>query len=605
MAALLDHHRNAPSALAGLSGTVLERRYALGGILGAGGMGAVFEARDLRLERAIAIKVLRPVFVGHDEYIKRFLREAQAASKIRHRNVVVILDYGEAVGGLVYSVMELLVGRDVEQLLRSQPEQRLPWPQAYDMLMQIAGGLRAAHRQGVIHRDIKPANCFVTIEDDEPVVKVVDFGIAKVEDAGTAQLTSTGNLLGTPSYIAPELIRTQCPAAPRSDVYSLGVLAFRMLTGRLPFTGETAFEVMRRACMEPPPSLLEAVPELPTAVAELVLEMLAKAPEERPADMGVVRERLRMIGGATLGARVVEIPASSPLTMEGGGVDAANAEDRTTLPRGGTAHVKRPGGEFTARQLEALPGAVPKLSQPAGAPAPVLPASAGVPRTVHDPTSAPSRSGETVPAIGEATLRLMVSRVIERPSRTRWVWAAVTVASLLMGIGTLAWFVMDGAGGPTAASIEAGMVAVAEQTEIDEAPAAAAQVEGDTSKLVSPPGAEVAELEDGLNDAKAVMTPAVPVPTKPASKGGRPKPPAGPPSDAELKKRLARKIKERCATELAREGVTVVFDVTTSGGIKRLAAIPKGAVEACAKRQVVGTKFRPRVSETNIEIEVK
>lgn len=581
-------------------------------------MGAVFEAWDLRLERAVAIKVLRPVFVGHDEYIKRFLREAQAASKIRHRNVVVILDYGEAVGGLVYSVMELFVGRDLEQLLRIQPAQRLPWPQAYEMLMQIACGLRAAHRQGVIHRDIKPANCFVTTEDDEPVVKVVDFGIAKVEDAGTAQLTSTGNLLGTPSYIAPELIRTQCPAAPRSDVYSLGVLAFRMLTGRLPFTGATAFEVMRRACMEPPPSLSESVPELPTAVNGLVLEMLAKAPEERPADMGVVRERLRTIGVSTMGAQAVEIPVSSALVVDGGGVEAANAEDRTTLPRSGTAYVTRPVGEVTAVQLEALPEAVPRLARPAGAPPSVIPAGAGVPRTVHEPTSTPSRSGETVPAIGEAALRLMDTGAIERSSRTRRAWAAVAAASLLTGIGALAWAVLDGAGEPTGASIDAGVVAVPEHTKIDEAPHApkpamllvagvGEEVEDGGSSASASNNREqtLVEVEDGPVDAKAIEMRTAPLPAKRTSKTGKPKPPAGPPSDAKLKKRLARKIKEQCAAELAGKGVSVVFDVMTSGGIKRLTAMPKGIAEACAKRQVAGTRFRTRAAETNIEIEVK
>ncbi|MCA9710002.1 MAG: protein kinase [Myxococcales bacterium] len=129
---------DASSALAELSGTVIEERYALGGVLGAGGMGAVFEGRDLRLDRPVAIKVMRPVFVGHDEYIRRFLREAQSASKIRHRNVVVILDYGEAKGGLVYSVMEFLVGEDLEHILRKSPQQRMPWARVCGLLFQIA-----------------------------------------------------------------------------------------------------------------------------------------------------------------------------------------------------------------------------------------------------------------------------------------------------------------------------------------------------------------------------------------------------------------------------------------------------------------------------------
>lgn len=184
MAVSVDEPFDAPQGFGELCGTVLGERYALGRVLGAGGMGAVFEAKDQRLGRAVAIKVMRPVFAGHVEYVKRFLREAQTASKVRHRNVVVILDYGEAAGGLVYSVMEMLVGRDLEEVLEARPGQRMAWEEACGLLVQIASGLKAAHGQGVIHRDIKPANCFVTVEDDEPVVKLVDFGIAKLDDGG-------------------------------------------------------------------------------------------------------------------------------------------------------------------------------------------------------------------------------------------------------------------------------------------------------------------------------------------------------------------------------------------------------------------------------------
>jgi serine/threonine protein kinase len=238
MPAPLDEPSHELQALTELGGTVLGSRYELGRALGAGGMGAVFEGKDQRLGRAVAIKVMRPDFAIDGEYTKRFLREAQAASRIRHRNVVVILDYGQAQGGLLYSVMELLAGQDLEEHLRGQPEQRLPWVQALGLLVQVASGLRAAHAQGIVHRDIKPANCFLTTEDDEPVVKVVDFGIAKLDDAAqTQQLTRMGDLLGTPSYVAPELVQGSHPVSPRSDVYSLGVVAYRMLTGRLPFTG--------------------------------------------------------------------------------------------------------------------------------------------------------------------------------------------------------------------------------------------------------------------------------------------------------------------------------------------------------------------------------
>lgn len=276
-----------------LRGTVLESRYELGRVLGAGAMGAVFEAKHLRLGRMVAIKVLRPALAGHDEHVQRFLREAQAASKIRHRNVVEIHDYGES-GGLLYSVMELLRGQDLDQFLATQPGQRLPWWQAASVLVQAASGLKAAHAAGITHRDIKPANCFLTTDEEgQALVKLVDFGIAKAEEAqDTVRLTATSAVLGTPSYIAPELVMSPRSAGPRSDLYSLGVVAYRMLAGRVPFTGATAFQVFHAACFEPVPPLRAYAPDVPPAVEALVLQMLAKAPEDRPPDVRSVRDAL-------------------------------------------------------------------------------------------------------------------------------------------------------------------------------------------------------------------------------------------------------------------------------------------------------------------------
>jgi len=306
--------------LSRLSGTVLEARYELGPILGQGGMGAVFTARHLRLDRVVAIKVLRPALADRHEYGHRFLREAKAASKIRHRNVVEILDYGETTDGLLYSVMEFLEGQDIEALLREQPARRLPWRQARPLLLQVVSGLRAAHARGVIHRDIKPANCVVTREDDAPLVKLVDFGIAKVEDHedGVA-LTATAQVIGTPGYIAPELIRALGPADARSDIYSVGVLAYRMLVGRTPFSGTSLFDVLEQSCRASVPSLRARVPEIPELVESFVLELLAKDPRDRPLDMAAVRQRLEELNEESLDTRVfwsgasVERSAHAPI----------------------------------------------------------------------------------------------------------------------------------------------------------------------------------------------------------------------------------------------------------------------------------------------------
>jgi serine/threonine protein kinase len=367
------------SPLLALSGTVLEARYELGRALGAGGMGAVFEAKHLRLGRMVAIKVLRPALVGHDEHIQRFIREAQVASKIRHRNVVEIHDYGEAPGGLVYIVMELLRGQDLDCFLEAQPEARLPWWQASSLLFQAARGLKAAHAVGIVHRDIKPANCFLTTDEEgQPLVKLLDFGIAKAEDSEpTQRLTATSAVLGTPSYIAPELVLTTQPASPRSDIYSLGVVAYRMLTGRVPFTGATAFQVLHAACFEPVPPLRGYAPDVPPAVEALVLQMLAKAPEDRPPSMQTVRDALVVLLNDGLGVQAVEIPVSGSLPLGASEPTNPFASSSKTLPMGQTI------GDGAAHASSDTP------------PTEILPMGMDPPRAVVQPRSLD---------VGEATL---------------------------------------------------------------------------------------------------------------------------------------------------------------------------------------------------------
>jgi serine/threonine protein kinase len=347
------------SALLALSGTVIDARYELGRIIGAGGMGAVFEAKHLRLGRMVAIKVLRPDFADHDEYVQRFLREAQAVSRIRHRNVVEIHDYGEAPGGLVYSVMELLRGQDLDQYLASRPHQRLPWWEASSLLAQAARGLKAAHAAGIVHRDVKPANCFLADEEGQPLLKIVDFGIAKAQGTEQTRLTATSVVLGTPGYVAPELALTSHPASPRSDMYSLGVVAYRMLAGRIPFTGATPYQVLQAACFEPVPPLRAFAPDVPPGVEALVMQMLAKAPEDRPSDMQAVRDALALLDGARSVSQAVEITPAPTQPFEStvrmgptldGAVHAPSNAPRTEIlhmepppgPSSGTVETTRP-----------------------------------------------------------------------------------------------------------------------------------------------------------------------------------------------------------------------------------------------------------------------
>jgi serine/threonine-protein kinase len=282
-----------------LQGRVLEGRYAVGLPLGKGGMGTVYAGKQLRLDRDVAIKVLDPALNKNPEVAARFMREAKLLSRIRHPNVIQVLDYGETDDGLMYCVMELLVGSDLEQLQRKMPHGCMPWPGACDLLAQIADGLAATHARGIVHRDVKSSNCFVSFETGRtPVVKVLDFGVARAVrgDAG-AKLTQAGLLIGTPSHIAPELLTSPSPATPRSDLYALGVTAYRLLSGNLPFVGDTLFAQMNAACSKDPEALDDPDLDIPMELQQLVMGLLEKDPATRIDDAAEVATRFRLVAG--------------------------------------------------------------------------------------------------------------------------------------------------------------------------------------------------------------------------------------------------------------------------------------------------------------------
>lgn len=275
-----------------LLGEILEGRYELLRLLGEGGMGAVYEARHIRLDSRVAVKVLRPDFAQDERQRKRFLREARAANLIQHDNVVNISDFGE--DPTTFFVMEMLEGLDLSGLLEAGP---MSWERFKPIAIQAVAALTAAHQAGVIHRDLKPSNIFVVPRDDgSDAVKVLDFGIAKVIDsmAESGGVTRTSEVIGTVSYMAPE----QAVAGPvdvRTDVYSMGITMFEVLTGRLPFIGATAFEVMDRHLRAERPSLRDLVPGIPEDLDTLVQRAMAREPDERFQTMAELLEALERI----------------------------------------------------------------------------------------------------------------------------------------------------------------------------------------------------------------------------------------------------------------------------------------------------------------------
>ena len=252
--------------------------------VGEGGMGVVYKGIQPVIKKRVAIKVLKPQVAGDEQQVRRLISEAESVNAIGHRGIIDIFGLGTLPDGRPYIVMEFLDGEALDVWLQKQPGARVPLIIALELLLEVCAPLAAAHRANVIHRDLKPSNVFICRQaDGTRFLKILDFGLAKRAlglDGNTKQ-TNQSVVSGTPDYMAPEQARG-LSISPRSDVYALGVMAFELFTGRVPFRGATPMDVMVAHVSTPPPSPRELEPSLPEELAALVLRMLAKAPEERP-----------------------------------------------------------------------------------------------------------------------------------------------------------------------------------------------------------------------------------------------------------------------------------------------------------------------------------
>ena len=278
-----------------LLGRTLDDKYYLEERLGVGGMGTVYRARHLLIDRPVAVKVLNQRFVEDEAARTRFRREARAAGRLQHSNAVTVTDFGESRDGYVYLVMELLEGRNLRDVLAK--EAPLDAARSVSLMLQISAAVEAAHEAGIIHRDLKPANIFIVQRADVPaVVKVLDFGIAKLaaesyEEDDPNPLTQIGAMIGTPRYMSPE----QCNGAeltPAADVYSLGIILYEMLTGAVPFSGTSPLAIAMKHTSEEPRSPRDFVSSIPPALEDVVLHALEKSPKARPSNAAEFREEL-------------------------------------------------------------------------------------------------------------------------------------------------------------------------------------------------------------------------------------------------------------------------------------------------------------------------
>ena len=260
---------------------VLDGRYSLEALVGTGGMADVYRAKDQLLERTVAVKILHQQYENDTEFIARFQREAKAAARITHPNIVNVYDVGVA-EGRHYIVMEYVPGRTLKDWIKE--EERVPAGQALQIARKIAGALAQAHANNLVHCDIKPHNILVMPDGN---IKVADFGIARAVTEST--MTYNDNIMGSVHYFSPEQARGTI-ITPKSDVYSLGVVLYEMLTGRIPFDGNTAVSIARKHLEEEPQPLRTLIPEIPPAVEALVMRMMAKDPALRPDSSMLVQD---------------------------------------------------------------------------------------------------------------------------------------------------------------------------------------------------------------------------------------------------------------------------------------------------------------------------
>jgi serine/threonine protein kinase len=334
--------------------------------LGEGGMGAVFKGVDLMLEREVAIKVLRPEFSSQPQLVERFRAEAVTLAKLNHPNVATLHGFFRQ-GSDFFMIMEFLRGETIDSVILRTGA--MPLEQAVRLFCQALEGIGHAHSMGIIHRDIKPANMMVT---QKGTIKVMDFGIARV--LGTARMTREGSIVGTIAYMSPEQIRGEESDA-RADIYSLGILLYEMLTGRIPFVGDTEFKLMMAQIEEPPPPPRTFAPHISVSVEQAIMRALAKRPEARFQTVEEFRTALESAMG-TAATQVVATPPKPvvPATRLGQMPTASPSSGETVkATRLGSDLAPAPAqyGQMQETRLGQTPGAegrYPQVSYPGYAP---------------------------------------------------------------------------------------------------------------------------------------------------------------------------------------------------------------------------------------------
>ena len=311
---------------------VIADRYELQELVGTGGMSSVYKARDRLLERLVALKILHPHHASDADFVERFRREARSVAQLSHPNIVTVIDRGDD-SGRQFIVFEYVEGENLKEIVTR--EGPLPLRRALELALQVGRGLAFAHSQGLVHRDVKPQNVLMNGDDQ---AKVTDFGIARSIDVDVgAGVMQTGTVLGTSAYIAPEQA-SGGDITPQTDVYSLGVVLYELLTGEVPFPGESFVAVAMKHINEPAPSVLERRPEVPPRLAAAVDRALAKEPEQRFASMDAFVAEL----SACLAELGPDADADATMIVPASAAARSRPEHASRAPRGVRVPDRRP-----------------------------------------------------------------------------------------------------------------------------------------------------------------------------------------------------------------------------------------------------------------------
>jgi eukaryotic-like serine/threonine-protein kinase len=391
--------------------TTIAGRYRIEGRLGVGGMSTVHLAFDSRLERYVAIKLLAEHLADDATFVSRFRREALSAARLVHPNIVQVFDFGFDEGHHQhFIVMEHVSGNSCAELLRDRGH--LGVEEAIGVITQACRGLDYAHRNGVVHRDVKPGNLLVS---DTDVVKLADFGIARATDQSS--ITQVGSVLGTAAYLSPEQARGE-EAGPRADLYSLGVVSYQLLSGRLPYEANSLSELALKQQRESPRPLDELNPEVPHELAQAVAMALAIDQQARPADAMVLAEAVRE------GALGISPMGADAATVNLGSKAATRVMSGRETPTAATRVAPAPALSRPT-QSRPTPARAAKAVEPRRA---ARPAAASGP--ARRPTAAPERAAQRRSTGGRAFRRLLVALML------LGVFAAVVIVAVVIATGT-------------------------------------------------------------------------------------------------------------------------------------------------------------------------